>query len=426
MIENGSSDSGGDFEPEEVEDSDDGFSDAEELSPQPQQKRKQEQITKSAKKQKLEPKSKFKQPTAEEIHELRETENNFHSNLFRLQIQEMLKEINIKPTLATFIEEWVDKFQDFVMNLKDQKCSYPIDNLEWLKNSKVKFPAIIEANLKSMEFQFLKPKTKPFIVGSAAQKTLIGSHLMVDILVEMPEECFKKDDYLNLAYEKKRALYLTYLVDKFLRTKNECLKSLLKFAYFHNHPYRPILEAKPLLEMGKQVSFRVLVVPEESSFKLNRFVPWTSNIRGSLFGDKFGDDPTQSATPTYNSDFLYDLTVKSSNTLIEEVFDLSVNFQEGLKLLKVWLSQRNLDRGYYGFGSHLMAMFIVYLYKNKRLNLTMSSYQVARNVWNNLAVSEWNVAGKGISMCEELNLPNQPSIEQFHSHFDVVFVDHTG
>ncbi|KAL5273701.1 NOL6 family protein [Megaselia abdita] len=424
MIENGTSDSDSSEDLNE-ENSDDGFSDTEDPSPElPKTKRKQEETSKSNKKPKLEPK--FKQPTAEEINELRETENNFHSNLFRLQIQEMLKEIKIKPKMSNQIEEWVEKFQDFVMNLKDQKSKHDEEKMTWLENSKVKLPIILECRLKPLKFQFLKPKNKPVIVGSAANNTQLGSKLTVDILVEIPEECFRKDEYLNLVYEKKRALYLTYLTDQLLKTKDEGLKSHLKFSYHHNHPYRPVLEAVPFEEFGKKVSFRVLVVPEESSFKLNRFVPWTSNIRGSTFGEKAEEESTHLATPTYNSNFLFDLTTKSSNTLITEIIGENQNFQEGLLLLKIWLRQRNLDSGYFGFSSHLMAMFIVYLYRKKRLHLSMSSYQVARNVWNHLAVSEWNKEGKGISMCEETDLPNQPTMEQFHSYFNVVFVDHSG
>lgn len=426
MIENGTSDSEN-SEAEIDNNSDDGFSDTEESVPAPEPskpKRKQQETPKSNKKPKLEPK--FKQPTAEEINELRETENNFHSNLFRLQIQEMLKEIKMKPKIENFIDEWTENFQEFVMSLQDQKSKHDSEELAWFKTSKVKLPIILECNLKPLQFQFLKPKTEPKLIGSAANNTLLGSKLVVDILVEMPAECFKKDEYLNLAYEKKRALYLCYLTDQLLKSKEESLKSHLKFAYLRNHPYRPVLEATPFGDMGKKISFRVLIVPEESTFKMNRFVPWTSNIRGSLFGEKAEDDSVPLATPHYNANLLSDLTANSTNTLIQDVFEENKSFQEGLILLKIWLRQRNLDNGYFGWSSHLMTMFIVYLYKKKRLNLTMSSYQVARNVWNHLAISEWHKEGRGITMCEETDLPNQPTLEQMHTYFDVVFVDHTG
>lgn len=52
----------------------------------------------------------IKPPTAEELNKLRETENLFLSNMFRLQIDEMLKEVKPKQTTLDAINEWFDKF----------------------------------------------------------------------------------------------------------------------------------------------------------------------------------------------------------------------------------------------------------------------------------------------------------------------------
>lgn len=52
----------------------------------------------------------IKPPTAEELNKLRETENLFLSNMFRLQIDEMLKEVKPKQTTLHQIKEWFDKF----------------------------------------------------------------------------------------------------------------------------------------------------------------------------------------------------------------------------------------------------------------------------------------------------------------------------
>lgn len=44
------------------------------------------------------------------------------------------------------------------------------------------------------------------------------------------------------------------------------------------------------------------------------------------------------------------------------------------------------------------------------------------------AFSAWNETNKGISLCDNNwgNMPNQPTLEQFHNHFTVVFIDATG
>lgn len=52
----------------------------------------------------------IKPPTAEELNKLRETENLFLSNMFRLQIDEMLKEVKPKQSTLDNIKEWFDKF----------------------------------------------------------------------------------------------------------------------------------------------------------------------------------------------------------------------------------------------------------------------------------------------------------------------------
>lgn len=52
----------------------------------------------------------IKPPTTEELNKLRETENLFHSNMFRLQIDEILKEVKPKQTTLDKIKVWFDKF----------------------------------------------------------------------------------------------------------------------------------------------------------------------------------------------------------------------------------------------------------------------------------------------------------------------------
>lgn len=56
-------------------------------------------------------------PTAEEMNRLRETENIFHSNLFRLQIEEMLKEIKMSERTYNKILLWIEELKEFLMNI---------------------------------------------------------------------------------------------------------------------------------------------------------------------------------------------------------------------------------------------------------------------------------------------------------------------
>lgn len=71
--------------------------------------------TKRKKKQNPDGGKRIKPPTAEELNKLRETENLFLSNMFRLQIDEMLKEVKPKQSTLDKIQEWFDKFSIAVL-----------------------------------------------------------------------------------------------------------------------------------------------------------------------------------------------------------------------------------------------------------------------------------------------------------------------
>lgn len=60
-----------------------------------------------------------KPPTAEEMSRLRETENLFHSNLFRMQIEEMIKEVKTKKNERKNMKQWLEKLTQFLLDVDD-------------------------------------------------------------------------------------------------------------------------------------------------------------------------------------------------------------------------------------------------------------------------------------------------------------------
>lgn len=72
--------------------------------------KKEDGEKKRKKKQNNDDVKRIKPPTAEELNKLRETENLFLSNMFRLQIDEMLKEVKPKQSTIDKINEWFDMF----------------------------------------------------------------------------------------------------------------------------------------------------------------------------------------------------------------------------------------------------------------------------------------------------------------------------
>lgn len=58
-------------------------------------------------------------PTAAELNRLRETENLFHSNLFRLQIEETLKESKPKDAVLDKTKTWLKQLKTILWNIEE-------------------------------------------------------------------------------------------------------------------------------------------------------------------------------------------------------------------------------------------------------------------------------------------------------------------
>ncbi|XP_034112362.1 nucleolar protein 6 isoform X2 [Drosophila albomicans] len=390
--------------------SDNGFKEEPDHSAGKKRKVPQSNNESNTKKKKSKHNESVKPPTLEEIKELSDTRNLFHSNLFKLQVKEMLDEIQIKPKYNSFISIWLESLVTALEELDDgllDKCQLEVP---------------LHLNKKSFNFQFIAPSAPPKFIGSATTETLLGPNIVVDVALEMPAACFQKDDYLNLVYDQKRALYLAYVASKL---KQNTAFSADKFAYnYHaNNPLKPVLEMTPGSKVGSHVMFRLYITTPATVFQLSRFVPWNNNVRPSVFGDKSPKNSNEAlpATQHYNANVLFDLTLAQNQTLLLNAFTGRRNFQEGLLLLKVWLRQRQLDVGFSGFSAHILAAYIVYLSQNRLLHQSSSSYQVARTVWNQLANSNWT---QGITLAPQQ--PQQLQLSTVAKYFDVCFMDVTG
>ncbi|XP_046399816.1 nucleolar protein 6 [Ischnura elegans] len=371
------------------------------------------------KKKKLSKKDLLKPPTNEELNQLRETENLFHSNLFRLQIEEMFSEIKVSDRYVIMFKEWFQNAVSFFENLENLEPR-EISSVKWLKKLKVKLP--LEQKLSGVKgvFQFVKPSSIQ-VIGSYEAGCCVGPNVEVDVLLNLPQKCFQRNDSLNHRYLYKRALYLAYVASQL---KDSELADDVQFHYCHGNPLRPLLTVKPAGKLGRHFTVIIHAAPPSTCFKHYLFSPSRNNVRDNSIGEETGGESSGPPTPHYNSSVLVDLTLRDNESIRNETLLNNQNLKDGIKLLKIWLHQRELDKGYGAFSAYVMAMFIVYLAKERRISNLMSSYQVVRTAWNYLAASDWTA--KGISLAQALKVDNSLGIENFHSHYEVVFLDATG
>ncbi|KAL4228055.1 Nucleolar protein 6 [Mactra antiquata] len=364
----------------------------------------------------------YKPPTNEEMNHLKETENLFHSSLFRLQITELLSEVRLKDKRKQDIETAVCTVRNAIMKIK-KGDKYELQDTTWLDGSGIKVPFRLQPTKIKGSFQFMPP-TDVKITGSFLSETCMKPHVTTDIVVVMPKECIDPKDFMNQRYLRKRALYLCFIANSL--SKSEKFTNI-KFSCLHGNSLKPILLASVTVPDRKNVSIAIHIVPEEGVFKMTKFHIRKNNIRTHWYTgleDTKTDQDQGPPTPFYNSSILEDMISLSTIKQMEQIASGSQGLKDGIILLKIWLKQRGLDQGYGGFTCYLMTMYVIYLLSIHKLNPLMSSYQVFRNTLLKLADSNMNDCG--VSLCTVTNDENMPTIEDFHNMFDVVFVDTTG
>lgn len=397
----------------------------------PSQKRKNESTKNAGKKFKS---NKYKPATQEELNQLQESSVDLSDTVLSLQIENILKTFKISTKYETFIGTWMENLTEFLGSLPSENEKKQWADIKWL-DKKVMNPLSNEQfHLPKFYFQFLTPNSIR-LTGSKLFSTLQSDNINVDVAVEMPRKCFQKEDYLNTIYHQKKAIYLSYLA---LKLRKWDQQSNLEFFYDRLDILRPILRITATSDLKKKIIFNIHVLAEQGTFKLKRFVPWNSNIRDALFDGSESGNLVH--TPHHNMSIMRDLTSLANDNYLTDTLKPCENVTKGISLFKLWLKTRCLNEDFCGFSGQIVTMFAAYLLKTRKLNSSMSVFDVIRSIFLNLSelifnffevshldlsviflteFSKWHV--KGISIQEPM-IP----IEKCNDVFDVVFFDSTG
>ncbi|XP_034171311.2 nucleolar protein 6 Mat89Ba [Osmia lignaria lignaria] len=367
--------------------------------------------TVSKKKPKLD-KDLYKAPTVEELNQLRETENLFHSNLFRLQIEEMLNEVRIKDKYKRLFDVWFEKFEKTVQSIEETKeYQFSDPELQEMLDVHIPMPNVPEDTKGT--FKFLKPSDIT-VIGSYVIDAAISPNITIDLTVQMPSKMFQKQDYQNYRYLKKKAIYLACIA-------SNITSDIAEHKKFIGDNLRPILKLVPTGKLGTKITVLVHISAQEGSFKLNRFLPEKNSIRPGWFFNNSNDTEDLPPTPHYNSIVLHDLTMRINSEDMKMIKEYP-NLRDGIILLKVWLTQRELTKGFEAFDGYIVTMFVLYLLSIKKLNTFMSSYQIVRNVWNYLV--QVNLHETGITMSQDED--SKTRVLNYQKYYECVFLDSTG
>ncbi|XP_044943841.1 nucleolar protein 6 isoform X1 [Mustela putorius furo] len=361
----------------------------------------------------------YKEPTNEELNRLRETESLFHSSLLRLQVEELLKEVRLPEKKKERIDTFLREVNQRVLRVPSTTKTELTDQT-WL-------PAGVRVPLHQVPypvkgcFRFLPP-AQVTVVGSYLLGTCIRPDINVDMAVTMPREILQDKDGLNQRYFRKRALYLAHLAH---HLGQDPLFGSVRFSYTNGCHLKPSLLLRPPGKDERLVTVRLHPCPPPDFFRPCRLLPSKNNVRSAWYRGQSspGDGSPEPPTPHYNTWVLQDMTLESHMQLLSTVLGSALGLKDGVALLKVWLRQRELDKGLGGFSGFLVSMLVAFLVSTRKIHTTMSGYQVLRSVLQFLATTDLTV--NGISLCLSSD-PSLPALADFHQAFPVVFLDSSG
>ncbi|XP_050311555.1 nucleolar protein 6 [Anthonomus grandis grandis] len=337
--------------------------------------------------------------TLQVLNYVKATEQLYNNNLFRLQLDELLKQVEIKNKRKNALKVFLDQFKEILDKLKPAT----VNNTKELQI----------LNIKSDQETSLKFE-KPIDIecfGLYENNCLPGPVLEACINLTMPRTCFHIKDFSNNRYFVKRLLYLTQIL-KHLPYEHKRLE-------FHNsNVLLPVVHLQPGVDDDKFI-IKIFVTPPEDYFKDERFLPRVNNMKQDLFESGIKDLEVLRVSPTvlYNSALAFDVTLHRNWRFIVETLKDQENVQKGVKLLGIWLKQRHLNVGFGSFSTDLLAYYVAFLLIKKKINNLMSPYQIIRNFWSfftSTNLGECNCFG------------NSQHADLFKSSFKVNLIDPSG
>ncbi|XP_063814035.1 nucleolar protein 6 isoform X2 [Pseudophryne corroboree] len=358
--------------------------------------------------------------TTEELVRMKETEQLYHTSLLRMQIEELLQEVKLKEKRRKNIDAFLQEISDLIGKIPKTQEADLVDQ-SWIPKS-VKVPFLQVPYQVKGKFHFLPPSSIK-VVGSYLLGTCIKPEINVDVAVTMPREILQEKDNLNQRYLRKRALYLTHIASHL--AKSEIFGSV-KFAYMNSNHLKPVLLLRPCGKDEKLVTVRVHVSLPPGMFKYSRLFPNKNNVRKAWYSSEKTaqkESASEPPTPHYNNVLLCDLVLEQHLHHLSSCASEFPGMKDGIAILKVWLRQRQLDKGYGCFNGFVASMLVAYLLSRNKVNKAMNGHQVLRNTLQFLANTDLTVTGITMSKSTDTS---SPTVADFHQAFEVVFVDPLG
>lgn len=339
-----------------------------------------------------------KQLTAQDVQMAREAAELFKSNIFKLQIDELVSEVKIKESHVARVEKVLHRLHSCILQVQ------PLENLT-LEEAESHFnpkkviipfpdPKPTKVNYK---FSYLPPEDVS-LVGSFGLKTGIAQQngLAIDISLTMPSSLFLPKDYLNYRALYKRSFYLAYLAESLIPlTKKNNLPVKIAYTYLNDDVLSPVLTLHSIkTDNEEDLHF------DKTKFSINLIVSFPFGVFDTkkLLPDKNcirvqSDSEVLPPTPYYNSSIVSLMTCDYYLKFLYANKKSAEAFKDACTLGRLWLQQRGFGSAISGggFGHFEFAILLAALLNgggtagNKILLQGFSSYQLFKGAVKYLA-----------------------------------------
>ncbi|OBA24348.1 Nrap protein [Metschnikowia bicuspidata var. bicuspidata NRRL YB-4993] len=342
-----------------------------------------------------------KQITAQEVQMARETAELFKSNIFKLQIDELMSEIKIKDLNIVRIEKVLHRLHDCIGQVPSADNLTLADAEKSINGKKVAIP-FPDPRPSKVNYRFgYLPPADVSLVGSFGLKTGIAQAAgsSIDISLTMPLTLFLPKDYLNYRALYKRSFYLAYLADQLIPiTRKNGLPVKISYTYLNDDVLCPVLTLESIktdndadLAFHKtKFSINLLVALPLGVFDSKKLLPDRNCIRVQ------SDAEELPPTPHYNSSVLSLTTYDYYLKFLYANKKAADAFKDACRLGRLWLQQREfgsaISKG--GFGHFEFAILLSALLSgggtngNKILLHGFSSYQLFKGAIKYLATMD--------------------------------------
>jgi len=384
-------------------------------------------------------------PTNEEIQNLKETQDLFNSNIFRLQLLELFKEVKVDYTKLTSLESALHQVKSIIEKMPDQDIDVYSNNID---NVKI-FDAKGEG--KDLSIKFSKP-TNIDVIGSFMSRSVLKQNSNADMIVEIPSSVLTSKDANDYKYFTKRNLYIWTIYQE-LRKHARFVDT--QFTNFDGDLNKQILVIRPKEDpkTGAKTKFTIRIIPTiaKETFKYStKFNPNTNcifeanenNTITKIETFKEDDQQQQQQTqtevvdkkkkpfdsiprsPFYNNAILEDIFIGDHMQLIYSKTTNAPVLVDTILLLKLWLDLKQIPTVN---GFHL-TMILIHLYTTGKINKSMSSYQAFRMVMVFITRDFQSKPYLYMNLDEESPIAKTPTLyrEAFEKLYPVAIVDPSG